>query len=74
MKSFIYGQHNHYDYNNRHYYLNVNDDVVNMECKRLKIDCVTRVIDQKWEEMRGCECGVSCFYQDNPELTSISLK
>ncbi|MCZ7393149.1 MAG: hypothetical protein O8C56_07450, partial [Candidatus Methanoperedens sp.] len=53
--------------------INVNDEVVNMECKHLKIDCVTRVIDQKWEEMRACECGVSCFYQDNPELTSISL-
>lgn len=65
---------NHYNNNNRHYNLNVYNDVVNMKCKLLKIDCVTRVIDQEWEEIRGCDCGVSCFYQDSPKLTSPSLK
>jgi len=65
---------NYYNDNNQHYNLNAYDDVVNMECKRLKIDCVTRVIDQEWEEIRGCDCGVSCFYQDSLKPISISLK
>ena len=34
-----------------------------MECKNTKIKCVTRIINEKWEELRACDFGVNCSYQ-----------
>ncbi len=45
-----------------------------MECKHQKIDCVTRIINQTWEEQRACDCGVRCVYQNNPESYPNPLK
>jgi hypothetical protein len=47
-------------------YDNKSQSLKNMECKHLKIKCVTRVINQIWEEMRACDCGEPCSYQNNP--------
>ncbi|MFZ3058731.1 MAG: hypothetical protein WA102_03235 [Candidatus Methanoperedens sp.] len=35
-----------------------------MKCKHSDIKCVTRIINQTWEESRACEYGVSCSYKE----------
>ncbi|KCZ71747.1 hypothetical protein ANME2D_01801 [Candidatus Methanoperedens nitroreducens] len=35
-----------------------------MQCKNSRIDCVTRIINRKWEEARACDYGVPCDHKD----------
>jgi len=46
-------------------------DGENMKCKHSEINCVTRIINQEWEEIRACEYGVSCNYQDK-QIVNLS--
>ncbi len=42
-----------------------------MKCKHSEIDCVTRIINREWEEIRACEYGVSCNYTDK-QIVNLS--
>lgn len=43
-----------------------------MKCKHSENNCVTRIINQDGGEIRACEYGVSCNYQ-NKQKVNLSL-
>ncbi len=42
-----------------------------MKCKHSEINCVTRIINQTWDEFRACEFGVFCNFEDNQKIEKI---
>lgn len=41
-----------------------------MKCKHTNTNCVTRIINQACEELRACEYGVSCNYDNKRSLST----